>query len=153
MNAFLIFWLSGWTVACVGLLVAYLRGFPTQDGSTIPLWFVLVFWAVEIVMGRFFLLMLFARRTFRLDCDRLAYEMTSVLYRERELIPKESIQTLVQIKDGGEDEDSFPSWGLTLEASDGKTELLFRQAYEKSEWLGQILAQWAEVPYLPAPKE
>jgi hypothetical protein len=48
---------------------------------------------------------------------------------------------LEQVKDGGEEEDSFPSWGLKLHAS--KTlNLLGRERLSKSDWLGQFLADY-----------
>ena len=66
------------------------------------------------------------------------------------------------MRDGGQGDDSFPSWGLEVEAdtntnpnidTDRKTTLLYRQPYEKSRWLGQVVARWAEVEFVEAAKE
>jgi hypothetical protein len=58
---------------------------------------------------------------------------------------------LEQVKDGGEGEDSFPSWGLKLHAS--KTfNLLTRERLEKSDWLGQFLADYYGLNFKKSPQ-
>ena len=54
-----------------------------------------------------------------------------------------------QVKDGGEGEDSFPSWGLRA-VSRKKLMLLSRQPIEKSDWLGRVLADHFDVKFIPA---
>jgi hypothetical protein len=53
-----------------------------------------------------------------------------------------------QVKDGGDGEDSFPSWALAVV---GRTEMrvLSKQPIEKSAWLGLIVARWAGVTFEP----
>ncbi len=54
-----------------------------------------------------------------------------------------------QLKDGGEGEDSFPSWGLRG-VGNKKLMLLSRQPIEKSDWLGGLLSEHFEVEFVPA---
>jgi hypothetical protein len=84
-------------------------------------------------------------------------------------IPSTAIRYFSQIKDGGEGEDSFPSWGLEVILNHGIYErnisltswlpelsdrricktvmLLDRQSIDKSNWLGKVLADFYEVDY------
>ncbi len=56
---------------------------------------------------------------------------------------------LEQFKDGGGEEDSFPSWGLRGVGSK-KVVLLSRQPIEKSDWLGGLLSEHFEVEFVSA---
>lgn len=77
-------------------------------------------------------------------------------------LPRRTITHLLQVKDGGEGRDSFPSWGLKIKsASDNRNwfghvvsviylgsntryrSILFRLPYEHSYWLGIVIARWA----------
>jgi len=60
-----------------------------------------------------------------------------------------SIQRIDQVKDGGGEEDSFPSWGLNLYAQ-AKMKLLAREPIDKSDWLGAELANYYNVEYEPS---
>ncbi len=64
-------------------------------------------------------------------------------------IPRSDVSHLEQIKDGGEGEDSFPSWGLRLMGR-RKCWLISRQPIEKSDWLGNRLAQMLHVEFRPS---
>ena len=82
--------------------------------------------------------------TFSADC--LLLERRLFLYKDRCSVWKREIERLRQVKDGGEGEDDFPSWGLSLDAA-RTVRVLSRQEIEKSAWLGPIVAQWAGVEY------
>lgn len=86
---------------------------------------------------------------------------TSLLgIKQLKVIPKNEIKGFYQVKDGGRNKtslpysggksngkhDSFPSWGLKV-LTTRLTPLIYRQPYEKSYWLGQVLADWADVPF------
>jgi len=64
---------------------------------------------------------------------------------------RDEIQCLEQIKDGGGSNDSFPTWGLRVVAR-RKHWLLKRQPIDKSDWLGQFLAERLAVDYKPSEK-
>ena len=152
MNVFLIAWLVGWGFACVDLLRQYLHGGKMDDGGPTPLWIVSAFWAGEVVVACFLTYLLFSRKTFRTDAAYLSVDTDVLGFRRRKTIPKKTIKRFVQVKDGGDGDDSFPSWGLKSEG-DNKTTLLFRQPYEKSHWLGRVLAEWAQVDFIEALRE
>ena len=152
LNVFLIVWLTGWTFACVFLLRQYFNGGKMDDGSPMPLWFVCVFWAGEIVAACLLTYLLFCKKSFRTDAACLNVDTVVLGFRRSKTIPRKTIKRFVLVKDGGEGDDSFPSWGLKVEA-EKKTTLLFRQPYERSQWLGQVLARWAQVDFIEAPQE
>jgi hypothetical protein len=150
MNVFCAVWLAIWTIGCVFLLRAYLTGAPSDDGSTIPLWLVVVFWGFELIAGTIIVRLLFGKETFHLRDEALVIEQTVLGCRSSKTVVRRSIRELVQVKDGGEDEDSFPSWGLKLKG-DTDVSLITRQPYPKSRWLGRRIARWAEVTFVEAP--
>ena len=152
MNMFLCFWLAGWTVGCIILLLQYLSGGAMDSGDLIPPWVVVVFWGAEIVVAVMLTYILFSRRSFRLDAENMIMETQLLGLRRTRLIPRTSIRRLVQVKDGGEGEDSFPSWGLRIEG-DRKATLIYRQPHDKSRWLGHFLARWADVEFSEVPND
>jgi len=113
---------------------------------------VMVFWGTDLVVAVLFTYLLFCRKSFRLDQENLVMKSDVLGFKRCKTIPKNSIQRLVQVKDGGEGKDSFPSWGLKVEGIN-KATLIFRQPYEKSHWLGQILSKWAGVEFVKVSKE
>ena len=64
---------------------------------------------------------------------------------------REELSYLEQVKDGGEGDDSFPSWGLRL-VGRRKYWLLTRQSIDKSDWLGSLIAQQLSIEYRPSDK-
>ena len=113
-----------------------------DNGSDMLLWFVSVFLLAEIGVEYLLACLLFTRKTFKFEPTRLTIKSETLGYKRHKVIPKESIKLVVQVKDGGSDEDSFPSWGLRVEA-EGKTILLFRQPYDKAAWFGSVVAEWS----------
>ncbi|MBN3877292.1 hypothetical protein [Nostoc sp. JL23] len=90
-------------------------------------------------------------------------------------VTRMNIQYFQQVKDGGEGEDSFPSWGLELVTNqkiyDGnislpswipestinqiiytKIVLLDKQSIQKSDWLGSVLADFYKVEFCASEK-
>ncbi len=149
MLVFLSLWLVGWTVACVFLAHAYASGKMNND-SPMPIWFVLAFWMSDLFVFGLLAYLLFARKSYRLDNDSLTVAVNLLGFRRIRTVPRQGLRRIVQVQDGGRGEDSFPSWGLRAETSDKPLVLVFRQPYEISHWLGQVLAQWAEVDFIPA---
>ena len=125
-----------------------------EGGGPVPIWFVLVFCAVEVVVVWVVVFFLFCKKSFRFDSASLTIETKVLGYRRIKVIPKDSIRKLVQIKDGGGENDSFPSWALKVEVGkDDPVTLIFRQPYDSSHWLGSVLARWADVEFDEAPRE
>lgn len=70
---------------------------------------------------------------------------------------RNEVKHIVQLKDGGEGDDSFHSWGLELVLKEKvawfthkKITLLSRQDREKSDWLGPQLASQLGVKFIAA---
>jgi hypothetical protein len=152
LKAFTSVFLAGWTVGCAFVLQAYLGGSMMEDGRPMPIWFASLFWAAEGVIAYVLICLLFNKESFRIDQENLVIE-TYVLGRRRyRSIPRQSIKKLVQVKDGGGDEESRPSWGLTIEW-DESASLISSQPHEKSLWLGRTLSGWAGVEFTEVPEE
>lgn len=147
LNIFLGAWLGGWTVGCLFLVLAYLNGGKMENGDPMPFWFVGVFWTAEAVVACILIYLLFCRKTFRIESDALTIETNVLRIRWHKTISSQTIRRFIQVKDGGEGDDSFPSWGLKVEAARTLT-ILRRLPYDHSLWLGQVLANWAGVEFL-----
>jgi hypothetical protein len=150
MNGFLIVWLACWTACCVFLIGSYLKGL-SGSAERIPLWFVALFLIMELSAAWFLTYSLCARKVYVLGPHELIVETSLFKFKWMNIIPRERIKQFRQVKDGGEDDDSVPSWGLEVE-SDKRITLLHRQAYAKSHWLGTVLAEWAGVLFIEVPK-
>lgn len=149
LTAFLVVWLSGWSLGCVALLHAYLNPGP---GDPVPLAVLMSFWTAEIIVFGLLVYLHISRKTFTLDAQSLTIHTQLWRWQWQRVIHKHQIAELIQVQDGGKGRDSFPSWGLHLVGfSKARLKLVSRQPYEKSAWLGQVIAQWAGAPYLPAP--
>lgn len=155
MNIFLMVWLSMWTIACLSLLYLFIQqmqGISINNSEPVPLSIVVMFWVGEMAVTCFLIYSMFCEQTFKLTALDLTIETKLWHWRWRRIIPKESIQKVVQVQDGGRGRDSFISWGLQLKGR-SPARLIFRQPYEKSEWLGQVIAAWARVEFVPVPQK
>lgn len=145
MNSFLIVWLSVWTVGCFFLIRAFLEKGPEE----MPIWFVSFFCIAEVVVFFIIVYLFLARKSFRMDRTELAIETRILGFSWRTTIQRDSVKKLVQVQDGGGDGDSFPSWGLKIQGAKTKN-LIYRQPYQKSRWLGRVLAKWADAEFVAA---
>jgi hypothetical protein len=112
-------------------------------------WFFFCLWLLGIPT----LLMLwfiFGITEFRASQDSLVVVHRLLGFSSKEQIPSHTIQSFLQSKDGGENGDSFPSWGLSI--ANQKVGLLARQPIEKSDWLGRVLADFYRVQFIPSEK-
>ena len=138
------FWLTLWTVGCIVGTVSLFRE-PRGFDPWMAL-FMVPFWAAEFGVAGFVAWYFWAVTEFQFGPDELVYEKSLGRFRRRHVLPRRRIQTVRQVKDGGEGEDSFPSWGLIVSTTEPLV-LLHRQPIEKSRWLGQIIAAWAGVKF------
>jgi hypothetical protein len=88
----------------------------------------------------FSLFNLFGFTQFLADRNKLAIRKSLWFWSSSRTIECDASLHFEQLKDGGEGEDSFPSWGLRAVGAK-KLTLLFRQPLEKSDWLGQLLSE------------
>ena len=171
LNLFLGVWLAGWTFGCVFLVHAYFTGGKMEGGDPIPLWFVMAFVGPWFFVAFMLLYSKFARKRFRLTSDMLHIETRVLFLQWGVSIPRETISEIKQIKDGGEGDDSFPSWGLRIRSSavvNGLVHrlvllsnfgrayrmrtILARLPYDHSEWLATVLSDWSGVAATLCPK-
>jgi hypothetical protein len=174
LNIFLTLWLSGWTVGCAFMIHNYVNSVKHMDhNSPIPLFFVLGFVIPWFIVAYLLLYLKFARKTFRLGDTFLSIETHLILVSWKVVLLRNTITHIQQEKDGGEGEDSFPSWGLKIKCmavvesrfqrlrlfnNFGRNmqyhSLLYRLPYKHSEWLGIVIARWsgADLKLCPKPK-
>ena len=76
----------------------------------------------------------------------LRIEHRALLSRRSKTCSRQAVRSVTQVQDGGQQSDSFPSWGLMVEAHE-QLILLHREASHRSRWLGPVIAAWAAVPY------
>lgn len=147
---FFFVWLAGWTCGCVFGTYAALFGENAIEVGL--LLFMIPFWAAEFFVLGWALWHFRSITTITFLDDELQIERRLFSYRRERVIRKDGIQCVRQIKDGGEGEDSFPSWGLAVEG-EKNVKLLSRQEIEKSAWLGPIVAEWADVDFHQSAKQ
>ncbi|MCI5180123.1 MAG: hypothetical protein D3911_12540 [Candidatus Electrothrix sp. AW3_4] len=106
--------------------------------------FIVVFFlSSEIGVSCLLAYLLFCKQTFYLEENRLIMKSQVFGFTWRKIIPKISIDRFIKFKDSG---PHGRSWGLKIEGRKKNT-LIFQQPYEKVQWLGDILAQWADVEF------
>ncbi|MGK7882942.1 MAG: hypothetical protein AB4060_23000 [Crocosphaera sp.] len=147
MNIFLIFFLIFWLFFCIfftwGFLYTSISISLEYLKSLLP---ILVIWSVEIIFFLELIRFLFCHKTFYFNQNQLIIKTNILGIQWQDIILKKSIKGIYQVKDGGEDGDTFTSWGLEIIAHD-KITLIYRQPYKKSYWLGKFIAQWSGIDF------
>ena len=145
VGCFFTCWLSVWAVGCA--LVTYgviANGCPSVFTAA---WLVGA-WINEVGSLAYVAWYYGSATTFRFARDKLSAERSIWGYRRRREFPRDVVRAVVQVKDGGEGGDSFPSWGLVVVGTT-RTRVLSRQPVEASDWLGPVIARWADAPFEP----
>lgn len=153
LNAFLVGWMFFWTIGYLTITLP-VEGFSldTFGGFFVPV----------VIVFCILICSVFQKKSFRLCEDSLCIETRLWFVKWHLTLPRRTITHLLQVKDGGEGRDSFPSWGLKIRsASDNRNwfgrvvsgiylgsniryrSILFRLPYEHSYWLGIVIARWA----------
>ncbi|MBN1998587.1 hypothetical protein JW935_13595 [candidate division KSB1 bacterium] len=146
MNTFLSVWLGIWTIFCIWLLYDFFTGGSVEGEPPPSPWLVVIFWFFEFLVAGLLIFLFFCKKQFLFSAEELVMETQILGLRNRQIIPRQTITHITQIKDGGEDDDSFPSWGLLVEGpKPGR--LIYRQPPEVSSWLGNVVARWAGVEF------
>ncbi len=92
--------------------------------------------------------------TFDLRKDRLVFtKKLGIFNPNKKEIIRSKIQYLQQIQTSGFKGNRFSSWGLLIKTSHQDYYLISYQSYEKTQWLGNIIAAWAKVKYQPSFKK
>jgi hypothetical protein len=92
---------------------------------------------------------LFGVTQFVADRNKLIIRRSVWFWSSSRSIERDASLRFEQSKDGGGEEDSFPSWGLRAVGAK-KLTLLSRQPLEKSDWLGQLLSEHFGSEFSPA---
>ncbi len=149
MSIFLCVWLAFWTFACV---ILALGKFGTPEKNPEILIIGIPFFIAEIIVACLLSYMLFSKKSFVFEGRELREETNVFFLSWKKRFSRDLIERVVQIKDGGEGDDSFPSWGLKLFLRDGSSKtLLYRLPYEQSQWLGGVIGRWSGVNFEEAP--
>jgi hypothetical protein len=100
----------------------------------------IIYWTFFVLFHRF--------GSTRFVATRSALVVIKSLFflRVKRSVDRTAIAVFRQVRDGGHEEDSFPSWGLELRGK-RTVRLIARQPLEKSDWLGELLSEWFDVPY------
>lgn len=99
----------------------------------------------------FLLFHLFGLTTFTFRPEGLTISKSLFGLNSTRHILRSEMQFVEQSKDGGEGEDTFPSWALALH-SRRRHYLLKRQRIEKSDWLGSEITTFFQIEFRPSPK-
>jgi len=143
LNAFLIVWLTLWNI---GLILMIFK----RDGNTPGVPETIVFAAIDMGVVALASFLWWTKRTFHISDDRMLYVGRWLGMERRFQIEKTEIRSIQQVQDGGIADDGFPSWGLTIHTSK-RFQLIVRQPYPSSLWLGKVIGDWANVEFRPMP--
>jgi len=147
-------------VVCVSSVTAGLSFFALRDWQQFQAFIFAEWWtplafaaglSAAVYFTFFILWLLFGSTEFIVSRENLIVRKKLLGFRRELQIPSELIKYFEQVKDGGEGEDTFPSWGLNVCAR-SQIPLLARQPIEKSDWLGRILSQFYSVEFRPCEK-
>ncbi|NES91022.1 hypothetical protein [Okeania sp. SIO2B9] len=119
----------------------------------IPL--VLYFFAAKIFNQIYIILYCFLGKLsfdFRFNCLIFTKDI-GILTNEIQEIKRSKIQYVQQVKTSGFKGNRFASWGLLIKTANREYNVLSYQSYDKTKWLGNVIAAWAKVKYLPLSKE
>ncbi len=144
---FLLTWVFIWTVVCLLSLRTLLAAESSEAREQVSFWLEIGgLWGVELVFGSVAVYMICAKETFRMDDERLIVETDVLGFKRSRMIPRETIRRLrCSIDTLGDDRPAL--WKLSMETS-GKDWLIGFRCHSDSQWLGEMFADWAEVPYL-----
>ncbi|WP_293089393.1 hypothetical protein [Okeania sp. SIO3B5] len=116
---------------------------------------VLYFFAAKIFNQIYIVLYFFLGKfSFNLRFNCLIFTKDiGILTNEIKEIKRSKIQYVQQVKTSGFKGNIFASWGLLIKTANREYNILSYQSYDKTKWLGNIIAAWAKVKYLPLSKE
>ncbi len=130
------------------LIQDYLISILTFIFFFIPL--VMYFFAAKIFNQVYIILYFFlGKLSFDFRLDSLIFTKNLGIFKdERQEIMRSKIKYVQQVKTSGFKGNRFSSWGLLIKTAHQDYHLLSYQSYDKTQWLGNIIATWAKVNYL-----
>ncbi len=155
---FFVIWVVFTSLACVGSVYDLYSGYDSLASfasylAKVP-W---LGWLAVAVAAMFMIVLpavvlawfLFGQSRHGLSDEGLWVQKRLFFWQSNRFIPLQAMRSVRQVKDGGQEEDSFPTWGLRIQA-EGDTNLLWRQPIEKSDWLGEVLSECYDIPFVPS---
>jgi ankyrin repeat protein len=149
-------WCMGWLGISGFALLAMWRestsfaSFIAKFGGHAGFWMPPLFFGIGLAVAAFFIWLLYKQTilTLRAGEMEIVRRLGPIYWRN---IFSKSTVTAFQVKqDGGEGEDSFPSWAVQAEIAGNTTLIVERQEREVTDWLCLQLSQWlgkAPAPY------
>lgn len=152
-----------WILFCVFIATLLITSFIlTQDYLISILTFlfffiplVLYFFAAKIFNQAYIIIYFFLGKLsfdFRFNC-LIFTKNIGILKNEIQEIRRSKIKYVQQVKTSGFQGNKFSSWGLLIKTANQEYNILSYQSYDKTKWLGNVIAAWAKVKYLPLFKE
>lgn len=147
------------TIIAVGFCVVFVYGFLTDPEAVLcmvfgagwtPFAFIAGVGAMVYVPGSA-IFHLFGRTVISISSDRVSVSRRVFGLGLTQSIPRSDVSHLEQTRDEGENEDHISSCGLRL-IGRKKFWLMKRQPAERSDWLGNRLAERLQVKYKPCLK-
>ena len=125
------------------ILSVYFRGAKIFDGNEMPLWFVSVFLLGEWLTVIFLLWFSFSIKYFAFDYKSFEIRHKNLGFTRKGFsIVKHKIQKVLLIS---QSDDSLICT-LKVQTGDREQKILWLQPYEQCQWLGTVIATWAQVP-------
>ncbi|VTR93184.1 Uncharacterized protein OS=Leptolyngbya sp. PCC 7376 GN=Lepto7376_0923 PE=4 SV=1 [Gemmata massiliana] len=139
-------WLSVWMCACLWL--AYVALFaPAKTSACIAL-FIPPFWGALIFVTGWRIWAHFSVTRITLGPDVMEIERHLHRFRSRQQFARGEVTAVRRIGYTGTNLIAPTSWGLAIDS--GTTALVLeRKSLDKVNWLGTVIARWADVPFAP----
>lgn len=152
--------LLAWLLFCIFIAILLITSFLLiQDYLIIILTFiflfiplVMYFFVAKIVDQVYIIIYFFlAKARFDLRLDYLVFNEKLGNFKEKKQeIRRSKIKYIQQVKTSGFKRNRLSSWGLLIKTTHQDYQLLAYQSYDNIQWLGNIIAAWAKVSYLPS---
>ena len=153
LSCFCAAFLACFTFAPIFVISSYLLNGKMDDGSPIQLWFPIAACVGWLVAATFCLPLIFTEKRFVFLKEKLIIESKVLFVRWKREIEKSTIQNIKLVKDGGEGDDSFATWGVRAEYAKSGFYFFFatkihcllpRVEKNQATWFHQRVSKWAE---------
>jgi hypothetical protein len=128
-SVFLLLWLTGWTVACVVLLIHVLK-----NPSVGMFAFAVPFWASWLVGAGWLVWVLFGKETLLLRRDEAFFQRTALIRLASRVVPWEEIQGFRECRSDHTENDAY-LWGIEMVTLGKPVRFAFRLPDRERAWL------------------
>jgi uncharacterized protein len=138
-------WCAGWLGGVgIGLANEWNRSadFAQFTYRLAAAWILPLFLCIGLAVAAFFVWLLCKRTIITLRASEIGIERRLGPISSRKTLHKSALTAIHVKQDGGEGEDSFPSWAVQTEIAGTTTLIVARQEREVADWLSRQLNQW-----------